>query len=219
MSIHRIIFILVIFYSSISLIAQQNELRVNMGIDFINSPSLSDYINQSNFASDGSQLPTFNTAVNFSGEYGRLLNDNFQLSIELAYLLYSYNTSNINGRYDISYDLVMPSILAFYVLRGQGYNFKFGGGAGIRFLSVDETLPASVSSDNYKSTGFGAVIRTEGNTLLGENIFANISADLRYDFNGEPTGDNGNLRNNVLNENVNFNSLSFGIKLGVSYFF
>jgi hypothetical protein len=190
-----------------------------MGIDFINSPSLFDYINQNNFASDGSQLPSFNTAVNFSSEYGRRITENFQLSAELAYLLYSYNASNINGRYDISYSLIMPSLLSFYVLSGRGYNFKFGGGVGIRFASVDETLPASVHSDNYTSTGFGGIIRAEGNTLLGGDFYATILADLRYDVNGEPKGSAGTLRNNVLNENVNLNSLSFGIKLGISYFF
>ncbi|MCL6493220.1 MAG: hypothetical protein K6T54_00425 [Ignavibacterium sp.] len=219
MNLKNILFALIVLLCQISISAQQNQLRVSMGIDFINTPSLIDYINQSNFASDGSQLPTFNTAVNFSGEYGKLLNENFQLSIELAYLLYSYNASNINGRYDISYDLIMPSLLAFYVVSGKGYDFKFGGGAGIRFLSVDETLPASARSDNYTSTGFGAIIRAEGNTLLGGNVYANVITDIRYDINGEPKGNLGNLRNNVLNENVNFNSLSVGIKLGVSYFF
>lgn len=219
MKLKKVFFLIIIYYSNIFLLAQQNQLRTNMGIEFINTPSLIDYINQSNFASDGSQLPTFNTAVNFSGEYGRLLSNNFQLSFEFAYLIYSYNASNINGRYDISYDLIMPSVLAFYVLSGSGYSFKFGGGAGIRFLSVDETLPASARSDNYTSTGFGAILRAEGNTLLSGNFFANIITDLRYDFNGEPSGNSGNLRNNILNENVNFNSLSVGIKLGVSYFF
>ncbi len=219
MKLRKIFFMLLMLFSTSILFSQQNQLRMNMGIDFLNTPSLIDYINQSNFASDGSQLPTFNTAVNFSGEYGRLLNENFQLSFELGYLLYSYNASNINGRYDISYDIIMPSVLAFYVLRGNGYNFKFGGGTGFRFLSVDETLPASVRSDNYRSTGFGILLRAEGNTLLSGNFFANIITDIRYDLNGEPTGDNGNLRNSVLNENVNFNTLSVGIKLGVSYFF
>ncbi len=219
MKLNIIFSVLIIIFSENLLFAQQNQFRANMGIDFINTPSLIDYINQSNFASDGSQLPTFNTAVNFSGEYGRLLNENLQLSIELSYLIYSYNAGNINGRYDLSYNLMMPSLLAFYVLSGKGYNFKFGGGAGIRFLSVDETLPASVKSDNYSSTGFGVILRAEGNTLLSGNLFANIITDFRYDFNGEPSGNNTSLHNNVLNENVNFNSLSVGIKLGVSYFF
>ncbi|WP_337865762.1 hypothetical protein [Ignavibacterium sp.] len=219
MKLTKIFLLLLILISLKSITAQENQLRASMGIDFISTPSLVDYINQSNFASDGSELPAFNTAVNFSGEYGKIIEENFQLSVELAYLLYSYNTSNINGRYDISYDLIMPSILAFYVISGNGYSFKFGGGAGIRFLSVDETLPASIRSDNYTSTGFGAILRGEGNTLLGGKFYANVITDIRYDINGEPKGDNGNLRNNVLNENVNFKSLSVGIKLGVSYYF
>lgn len=219
MKLKKIFFVLLILISLKSITAQENQLRASMGIDFISTPSLVDYINQSNFASDGSELPAFNTAVNFSGEYGKIISENFQLSAELAYLLYSYNTSNINGRYDISYDLIMPSLLAFYVVSGNGYSFKFGGGAGIRFLSVDETLPASIRSDNYTSTGFGAILRAEGNTLLGGKFYANVITDIRYDINGEPNGDNGYLRNNVLNENVNFNSLSVGIKLGVSYYF
>jgi hypothetical protein len=219
MKLKNFLFVLIIFLCQFTITAQQNQLRASMGIDFINSPSLFDYINQNNFASDGSQLPSFNTAVNFSSEYGRRITENFQLSAELAYLLYSYNASNINGRYDISYSLIMPSLLSFYVLSGRGYNFKFGGGVGIRFASVDETLPASVHSDNYTSTGFGGIIRAEGNTLLGGDFYATILADLRYDVNGEPKGSAGTLRNNVLNENVNLNSLSFGIKLGISYFF
>lgn len=219
MKLKNFLFALIIFLCQFTITAQQNQLRASMGIDFINLPSLFDYINQNNFASDGSQLPSFNTAVNFSSEYGRRITENFQLSAELAYLLYSYNASNINGRYDISYSLIMPSLLSFYVLSGRGYNFKFGGGVGIRFASVDETLPASVHSDNYTSTGFGGIIRAEGNTLLGGDFYATILADLRYDVNGEPKGSAGTLRNNVLNENVNLNSLSFGIKLGISYFF
>lgn len=198
---------------------QNNQLRVDMGIDFINAPSLIDYINQNNFSSDGSQLPTFNSAVNFSGEYGRIIADNFQLSLELSYLIYSYNASNINGRYDISYNLVMPSLLAFYVIGGKGYNFKFGGGLGPRLLNVDEQLPASPKSDNFSSTGFGIILRAEGNTLLSGNVYANIIADVRYDVNGEPEGTLGKIKNNIVNEFVNFNSLSFGIKLGFSYFF
>lgn len=219
MNLKNILFTLTVLFYQISISAQQNQLRASMGIDFINAQSLIDYINQSDFASDGSQLPTFNTAVNFSGEYGKLLNESFQLSVELAYLLYSYNANNINGRYDISYDLIMPSLMGFYVVSGNGYNFKFGGGVGIRFLSVDETLPASARSENYTSKGFGAIIRAEGNTLLSGNVYANIITDIRYDINGEPNGNSGKLRNNVLNENVNFNSLSVGIKLGISYFF
>ncbi len=113
----------------------------------------------------------------------------------------------------------MPSVLNYYVLNGNGYNFKFGGGAGIRFLSLNESLPGTGSTVNYSSTGFGLILRAEGNTAIAQNVYAHIAADVRYDLNGEPKNNSKNLYNRVLKENVNFSSLSFGIRLGISYQF
>ena len=63
------------------------------------------------------------------------------------------------------------------------------------------------SDVDYSSTGFGVVLRAEGNTVLSENLYANIGLDIRYDANGEPSDSDGNKITNF-NENVNFNSLS-----------
>jgi len=115
--------------------------------------------------------------------------------------------------------VIMPSILNYYVLYGKGYNFKFGGGVGVRFLSVDESLPPTGSTENYSSVGYGFILRAEGNTAIAENVFAYIATDVRYDVNGEPKNNGEYLENNVYEENVNFNSLSFGLRLGISYQF
>ena len=42
------------------------------------------------------------------------------------------------GRYELSYSVLMPTIINYYVIDGQGYNFKFGGGLGLRFASINE---------------------------------------------------------------------------------
>jgi hypothetical protein len=205
----------VIVISVFSFAQTPNEVRGSMGIDFVSIPSLKEYIDQLPYE----QLSDFNSAVNFSGSYGRMLSESFQLQAELGYLLYSFTSSADNGQYDLTYSLVMPSILGYYVLNGTGYNFKFGGGAGVRLLSVDESLPGTGSSENYSATGYGFILRAEGNTAIAENVYAHIAADVRYDVNGEPKNDGEYLENNVYNENVNFNSLSFGIRLGISYQF
>lgn len=205
----------VIVLSTLSFAQTPNEVRGSMGIDFVSVPSLKEYIDQLPYE----QLTDFNSAVNFSGSYGRMLSESFQLQTELSYLLYSFTSSGTDGQYEFAYSLVMPSILAYYVLNGTGYNFKFGGGAGVRFLSVDESLPGTGSSENYSATGYGFILRAEGNTAIAENVYAHIAADVRYDVNGEPKNNGEYLKNNVYNENVNFNSLSFGIRLGISYQF
>lgn len=206
-------FVIITFVSSFA--QTPNEVRGSMGIDFVSIPSLKEYIDQLQYE----QLTDFNSAVNFSGSYGRMISESYQLQAELGYLLYSFTSSGEDGQYDLTYSLVMPSILNYYVLNGTGYNFKFGGGIGARFLSVDESLPGTGSSDNYSSIGYGFILRAEGNTAIAENVYAHIAADVRYDVNGEPDNNGENLYNVVYKENVNFNSLSFGIRLGISYQF
>lgn len=210
-----IVTLFVFIISVFSFTQTPNEVRGSMGIDFVSIPSLKEYIDQLPYE----ELTDFNAAVNFSGSYGRMLSESFQIQAELGYLLYSFTSSGTDGQYDLTYNLVMPSILGYYVLNGAGYNFKFGGGGGVRFLSVDESLPGTGSSENYSETGYGFILRTEGNTAIAENVYAHIAADVRYDVNGEPENNGENLYNIVYKENVNFNSLSFGLRLGISYQF
>jgi len=196
----------------------QTEIKGTMGINLISIPSAQDYVNQ-NYAPYDDELSTYNTAVIFAGEVGYFFNEKFEMSFDIPYQIYSYNT-NIDGagQYDLYFDSFLPSVMAYYVLSGVGYNFKFGGGAGPRFSTVTEEKKWQGTSEEYTSTGFGGLIRAEANTALSENFYANLGFDMRYDINGEPENGNGNkLVNNVEGETVNFNSFSVGIKLGVSY--
>jgi len=212
----NILILSIIIFTKLSF--AQIELKGTMGINLISVPSAQDYINQ-NYAPYDDELNTFNTAVIFTGEVGYFFNEKFEMSVDLPYQIFSYNTSIEGaGQYDLYFDTFMPSVMAYYVLSGVGYNFKFGGGVGPRFSFVTEEKKWQGTSEEFTSTGFGGVLRIEGNTSLAENVYANIGADMRYDVNGEPENDNGNnLVNHVEGETVNFNSFSVGIKLGISY--
>jgi hypothetical protein len=196
----------------------QYDFRAGMGINFVSTPSLTDYLNQ-NFAASNQQIGVFNSAIIFTAEGGYFLNDHYEISLELGYLINSYNYSYSIGTYRLNYDIIMPTVINYYVIRGAGYSFKFGGGIGLRFLSADQQLPATPSAVNYSSTGFGFLLKAEGNTLLSGNFYANIGVDLGYDFNGKPKYGSTYIVNYINNENVNFNALSAGIHLGVSYIF
>lgn len=208
------IFIIVGFITS----QAQYSIRASMGIEYANTPSLNDYINQ-NFPVGGNPLNDFNTAINFSGELGYTFTNTLQVGLELGYLLNSYNYSNELGKFELDYYIFSPSLLGYYVLNGSGYNFKFGGGAGIRHVTVDLTFPGTNFTNTFKSIGFGFILRAEGNTLLGGNFFANIGGDLKYDLIPSPQLGSIKLYNNISREEVNLNSVSLGIRLGISYIF
>ena len=193
----------------------QVDVSAGMGINFINSSSLKDYVN-ANFSGDNN-MSTFNTGVEFFAEADYTVSPNFQLGVEYAMELFSYN-SNFTlglGNYDISYTYHKPSLLAYYVLPGEGYKFKFGGGFGLRYVSVDEEI---FRTTNYTSTGVGFLLRAQGHTALGGSFYANIGADARLDLPGEPENDGAPI-GQTTGEAVDLNSFSVGIKLGVSYFF
>jgi hypothetical protein len=188
-----------------------NEVRASMGIDFVSTPKLKNYL-EANYTD---KLGDFSSAVNFSGSYSRMIGENKQLEFELGYLLNSYNASSDLGSYDVTYSLIMPTIIYNFLITGKGYNFKFGGGAGLRFLSATEKLPSDPNDYNYSSLGYGLVLRAAGNTAISQDVYAYIGADVRYDIISEP---NKSAEGNSLGD-VNFSSLSFGVRLGISYQF
>ena len=196
----------------------QISVRGGMGINFLSSPSLRDYLNVY-FAPSDNPVASFNTAVNFSAEADFRTAKNYDLGLEAAYLYNSFSFSPNGGRYQLSYSVIMPTITNYYVIDGQGYNFKFGGGLGLRFASISESLPFSSNSNNYTSVGFGILLRASGNTTLGGNVYANITGDIRYDLNGTPKNGGNPIENKALGNNVNLNSLSVGLSLGVTYIF
>lgn len=206
-----IILLSIIAIPFLTMAQKENEVRVSMGIDFISVPELKDYL-EANYTD---KLSDFSSAVNFSGSYGRMISENTQLEVEIGYLLNSYNSGSVGGNYDLSYSLLMPSLFYNYVFVGKGYNFKFGAGAGIRVLSITEKLPADPNDYDYSSFGFGFILRGTGNTAISQDVYAHIGADIRYDSLGKPEE---NSTGNKIG-NVNFSSLSFGIRLGISYQF
>ncbi len=185
----------------------QLDVSAGMGISFVSAPDLRDYINY-NFG-QGNQLATFNSVVEFFGETDIPLNNNWDLGIEYAVNIFSYNTPIFGtGIYEISYNQHMPSAVLYYVIKGEGYKIKFGGGAGFRYVSLEEKIIKSVS---YSTTGFGMLLRAKGLTLLSGNLYAYIGGDMRLDFPAEITRDK--------TDNIKLNSIAFGVKLGVSYLF
>lgn len=191
----------------------QNELRAGMGINFGSTPSLKDYINQ---VAGYDELGSFSSSVVFSGEYDRALSQTYDLGIEVAYLLNSVTFSTY-GTYDFTYHVIMPTVTSYYVIRGDGYNFKFGGGIGIRLVSADESIPATPAPINYTSTGVGFLLRAAGNTRLSNDFYVYISGDLRYDLNGELNGWSDHHSSNY--NQVNLDTFSAGVSLGITYIF
>lgn len=206
----KIFCVIVILYST-TLYAQV-DISGGMGISYFNSASLVDYINV-NF-SGGDPISSFSSSAEFFLEGDYSLNPEFQIGAEYAYSIYSYNKVLGITNYDISINYHKSSLLAYYVIPGKGYKFKFGGGIGLRLAEVTERIGQDT---DYSSSGIGFVLRAQGLTTLGDDLYVLLGFDARYDINGEPSNNGMKIINPIDNSNVNLNLLSFGFKIGVAY--
>lgn len=208
--------ILLILFSAVNVFAQW-DFSLAMGIDYKSIPTYRDYINY-NFAPVNNKLKSFNTSVNFSSEVGYLINQKFQLGLEYSLIIDSYSTVfSTGGIYDISFVMHRPSLIGYYVISGNGYKFKFGGGLGLRTASLNEEI---ITKTNYKTNGIGLLAKAEANTLLSGNFYVLMGFDFRYDFTKDLETTTGKkIVNLVNNENVNLTYISVGIKIGVTYIF
>jgi hypothetical protein len=203
-------FVLAIMFSST--IYSQIDISTGMGINYFNASSLFDYINV-NF-SGGDRLQSFNSAAEFFLEGDYTISPKFQVGLEYAYSIYSYNKLLGVTNYDLSLNFHKPSLLAYYIIPGEGYKFKFGGGVGYRISKATERIGENV---NYSANGFGLLVRAQGLTTLGDDLYVLIGVDARYDLNGEPSSNNKTMINPIDNSNVNLNVLSFCFKIGIAY--
>lgn len=208
------IYILVILLSSISY--SQWNVSASMGLDFKSVSSFKDYIN-TNFSRGGEQIASFKSAVSFTSEFDYFFSNSFASGIEYSIQLDSYNTNyGLAGIYEISYTVHRPSLAVYYVIPGEGYQFKFGGGGGYRYAALKEK---NISSNDYTASGFGLVAKAEGNTKLAKNFYALIGGNVRYDNLGDVANGSQKIINPSTNEALNLNSISFGIYLGVTLIF
>lgn len=191
----------------------QWDVSASMGLDFKSIPSFRDYVNV-NFATVNNQISSFKSTVAFGTEVDYKVDKNLAIGLEYNLQLDSYNGSQNN--YEISYRVHRPSLIAYYIIPGAGYQFKFGSGIGYRYATIEEKI---FSVTSYSSHGFGLVLKAVGNTILANNFYALIGGNIRYDHTGELANGTQSIINKSSGEKLNLNSISFGIYLGVTFTF
>ncbi len=214
----KIFLVVLLFLFTSQFMFAQVDVAVGMGISLVRTVSLNDYINF-NWAAE--EIPDFSTSAEFYGEVDYSITDNFQVGIEYVHNLWSYNGTTLITSYNLEFVQLKPSLLAYYVISGEGYKFKFGGGLGVRGIQLTESVGViGTASQKFSVIGVGVLGRIQAHTKLGGNFYANIGSTVRYDAPGDPTNDEDDtLLNRVIDEAVNLNSFSISLNLGVSYFF
>lgn len=190
----------------------QRSISITAGMG-VNYHAMHDVVDRINGLSIGVQrVDEFKSGVEFFGAGSFLLSENWVLKLEYSYLLASYTQKSNFGNAEFSYGVHMPTLIGQYVLyAGESYDFKAGLGVGYHFGTYREKY--SVIDVSYAGSGFGALLELEGNTSLGDNIYAHLGTQLRWDFVGTVRDPAGNVSSGNSGA-VSLNFFSLGARLG-----
>jgi hypothetical protein len=218
--------ILFIFIVTSSLFGQQNfvtpdvsankfDIAAGMGVKAI---SISDVINYINSFKPIERENNISIAPEFYISPEMQISENLGLKLEYSYLIRTFDeTIATGGSYSFTIAVNSPTVILHYLVKGNGYYFKLGGGLGYRFGSFSQKL---ISTDEltYSSKGVGLKVDVAGHTTLGGNLYAVIGAGLSADFMSDLKDDNGNYLTN-LNKKFSLGSVGAGLSFGLSYYF
>ena len=217
----RLLFLLVIF-SFHNANAQGFSANAGIGLEYFNSPSLSQYLN---YASPGSTTPgAYMSAVQFvvGGEYP--ITSNWSLGLEYGYITKSVSNNSSPGSQQIDFSYSLPSLTLRKLIAGEGYYLKFGGGIGYHFATLTRSDPFSGQSLEYSAHGLGLKIDALLDTKLGDRLYARVNAEARAEFTGDLKSSNGSQLtyidyNTTESRPVDMYLSGVGIAFGLVYYF
>ena len=185
-----------------------------MGVSYVNPGDLAEYVS----ALTRTRVSDFTAAVEFFGTVGVPVSERWVLAIEYAYLLGGFSGPGTAGG-DFTFSVHMPTLIARYTLvEEERYNVRVGAGAGyhvgafsVRYVTIDDTFSAG---------GPGFKIDCEANTALGDDLFARLGVDARWDWIGElKTAGGQALPAPVGGAVPTLQFFSVGAKLGATWYF
>lgn len=198
------------------------SVAVGLGVAAHSAPSLNDYINAISRPVFEQRLDEFSSVPEFFIRPEARVGEEWALGLEYGLLVKSYTLTDASGfaRSEISYHVHMPTILLAYVIPGEGYRLKLGGGVGYHVGSLTQRFPTFGTEEEFRSGGLAFKLDASGNTRFDDTLYGLIEVDLRWDFLGSLRRGNGDdARSPATNETVNMNFFNVGFKLGVLFQF
>jgi hypothetical protein len=196
------------------------DITAGLGIAVHSTPLLSNYINALAQPSLNQKVDQFNSAAEFYVTPELQVSREWSVGLEYSLLVKSYtiDSRTAYSRTDISYEVQMPSVLLHYLVFGDGFRLKFGGGAGYHFARFEQSFPTIGAGETFRVSGPGFKIDAVGNTRFDEVFYGSIGIDLRWVFLG--TLSRGADASKVERSGPDLPKMSFfnaGIKFGVTF--
>jgi hypothetical protein len=196
------------------------DITAGLGIAVQSTPLLANYINALTQPTLDQRVDQFNSVAEFYVVPEVQVSKEWSAAIEYSLLVKSYSITSSSGflRTDISYEVQMPSVLVHYLVFGEGFRLKLGGGVGYHFVKFDQTFSTTGTGETLRGNGLGFKLDATGNTKFDETFYGSIGVDLRWDFLGALT--RGADAPQIARSGPDLPKMTFfnaGVKFGVTF--
>lgn len=195
------------------------DFTLGLGVDMHSAPSLVNYINSVAQPTPDQKVNRYETAGEFYAVPEFQVSDEWSVGIEYSLFTKSYSINSRSGfsRYDLSYQIHMPGVLVHYLVLGEGFRLKLGGGVGYHFVKFDESFSGIGSLGTLKGDGPAFKLDAIGNTKFDETFYGSIGVDLRWDFLGTMKRNGAAAQASTLATPPSMTFFNAGIKFGITF--
>jgi hypothetical protein len=192
-------------------------LSAGMGVSYVSPGDVVDLINAA--TGQTQRTPTFTAGVEFFGACSVPVAADWAVKVEYAYLLAGYNVSTPYGPAEYTISAHMPTLFLQYILLDRGiYNVKIGAGAGYHVGSLETNVYGS--DIRYSGKGIGVAIDLDAATAFGEDLYAYLGADMRWELIGALTDAAGDSPGKTASGGQPaLHLFGIGARLGFTYYF
>jgi len=155
------------------------QVTAGIGVDGFYAPTINDYINALTIPAPSQKLFGFTSASEFFVALEVQVAQEWSVGIEYSYFLKSYSAVG-SYPWDFSYSAQLPTLLVHYLIPGEGYWLKCGGGVGYAFGNMTEKYLETGAQENFTAAGPTFKVDAVGNTEFDAHFWGSIGVDLRW---------------------------------------
>jgi len=195
------------------------SFSAGMGINGHSATSTADYISTILQLREPDRIGDFTSAIEFFAAPEFQISDDWSLGLEYSYMVKSYRLSSTAGPgiSEFSTSVHMPTVVLHYLVPGEGYWLKLGGGVGYYLGSFSQALFGSGQEETYRASAPGLKLEVVGNTMFDDSFYGYIGVDLRWAFDETFSDADGHTPScQGLSPGLGF--FNVGLKLGVTLF-
>ena len=196
------------------------SLAAGMGISAHSATSTADYISTVLQLREPDRIGDFTSAIEFFATPEFQISDEWSLALEYSYLVKSHRLSSTAGPgiSEFSTAIHMPTAVLHYLVPGEGYWLKIGGGVGYYVGTFSQMLFGSGQTQDFQASAPGLKLEVVGNTMFDESFYGYIGVDARWGFDEAFSTSDGSIPS-YQGTAPSLGFFNIGLKLGATVFF